>query len=198
MARPLKAASVSSTKPDSLSVSVWMATWTSCASATARQQSIAAGVVPQSSCSLRPMQPARDLLDQRLGLAGVALAQEAEVHRQRVGGLQHARDVPGARRAGGGVGAGGRSGAAADHRGHARHQRVVDLLRRDEVDVRVDAARGQQAALAGDDLGAGADDDVDARLHVGVAGLADGRDAPVLDADVGLDDAARRRASARW
>ena len=30
---------------------------------------------------------------------------------------------------------------------------------------------------AGDDLGARADDDVDARLHVGVAGLADGRDA---------------------
>ncbi len=34
MARPLKAAIVSSTKPDSLSVSVWIATWTSCRSAT--------------------------------------------------------------------------------------------------------------------------------------------------------------------
>ena len=56
--RPLKAAIVSSTKPDSLSVSVWMATCTSCASATLRQQSIAAGVVPQSSCSFRPTQPA--------------------------------------------------------------------------------------------------------------------------------------------
>ena len=44
-------------------------------------------------------------------------------------------------------------------------------------------------AFAGDDLGARADDDVDARLHVGVAGLADGGDAAVLDADVGLDDA---------
>ena len=54
-------------------------------------------------------------------------------------------------------------------------------------------------------------DDVDARLHVGVAGLADAGDAAVLDADVGLDDApvvddqrvgddgvgARRRAT-RW
>ena len=30
---------------------------------------------------------------------------------------------------------------------------------------------------------------VDAGLDVGIAGLADARDAPVLDADVGLDDA---------
>ena len=58
MVRPLKAATVSSTKPLSLSVSVWMATWMSVSSATVRQVSIAAGVVPQSSCSLRPITPA--------------------------------------------------------------------------------------------------------------------------------------------
>ena len=58
MVRPLKAASVASTKPDSFSVSVWIATCTSISSATVRQLSIAAGVVPQSSCSLRPMAPA--------------------------------------------------------------------------------------------------------------------------------------------
>jgi hypothetical protein len=52
--------------------------------------------------------------------------------------------------------------------------RLVDLLRADEVDVAVDAAGGDDHALGGDDLGAGADDDVHARLHVGVAGLADG------------------------
>jgi hypothetical protein len=40
-----------------------------------------------------------------------------------------------------------------------------------------------------DDLGARADDDVHAGLGVGVAGLADGHDAPALQADVGLDDA---------
>ncbi len=58
IARPLNAAIVSSTKPDSFSVSVWIATCTSNSSATVRQQSIAAGVVPQSSCSFRPMAPA--------------------------------------------------------------------------------------------------------------------------------------------
>ena len=39
-------------------MSVWIATCTSISSATARQLSIAAGVVPQSSCSFRPMAPA--------------------------------------------------------------------------------------------------------------------------------------------
>ena len=55
----MNAAILASTKPDSLSVSVWIATCTSIASATERQQSIAAGVVPQSSCSFRPIAPAR-------------------------------------------------------------------------------------------------------------------------------------------
>ena len=59
MVRSLNAASVVSRKPPSLSVSEWIATWTSMRSATARQLSIAAGVLPQSSCSFRPMAPAR-------------------------------------------------------------------------------------------------------------------------------------------
>ncbi len=59
MVRPLKAATLASTNPDSFSVSVWMATCTSISSATPRQQSMAAGVVPQSSCSFNPIAPAR-------------------------------------------------------------------------------------------------------------------------------------------
>ena len=58
MARPLKAARVVSTKPNSFSVSVWIATCTSMRSATVRQLSMAAGVVPQSSCSFSPQAPA--------------------------------------------------------------------------------------------------------------------------------------------
>ncbi len=57
------------------------------------------------------------------------------------------------------------------------------------MDVAVDAAGGEDLALAGDHLGAGPDDDGDARLDVGVAGLADGGDAAVAQADVGLVDA---------
>jgi hypothetical protein len=133
--------------------------------------------------------PGLDLLHQGLGPARIALAQEAQVHGQRVGGLEHAAQVGGARRAGGGKGAGGRTGAPTQHGGDAGGQCLVDLLRADEVDVAVDAACGDDQALGGNDLGAGADDDVDARHDIGVAGLADGRDAAAAQADVGLDDA---------
>src|SRR4029079_3963501 len=62
-------------------------------------------------------------------------------------------------------------------------------LRADEMDVRVDSASGDDVAFARDDLGAGADRNRDRGLDVRVDRLADLPDAPVLDADVGLDDA---------
>ena len=65
-------------------------------------------------------------------------------------------------------------GAAAEHRGDAGHQRVLDLLRADEMDVAVEAAGGEDLAFARDHVGAGADHDGDAGLDVGIAGLADG------------------------
>ena len=79
-------------------------------------------------------------------------------------------------------------GAAAQHRGDAGHQRLLDLLRADEMDVGVEAAGGEDLALARDHFGAGPDDDGDAGLDVRIAGLADRRDQPVLQADIGLHD----------
>ena len=73
MLRPLKAAIVSSTKPDSFKVSVWIATATSNCSATVRQQSIADGVVPQSSCSLRATAPASIISTSALGWLALPL-----------------------------------------------------------------------------------------------------------------------------
>ena len=67
-------------------------------------------------------------------------------------------------------------------------QGVVHLLGADKVDVAVEPAGRQDTAFTRDGLGAGADDDVDAGLRVGVAGLADLVDAPVLEAHVGLID----------
>mmetsp|Transcript_4792 Transcript_4792/g.16709 ORF Transcript_4792/g.16709 Transcript_4792/m.16709 type:complete len:425 (+) Transcript_4792:39-1313(+) len=58
MVRPLNAPTESSTQHDSFSVSVWIVTWTSSSSHTDRQVSMAAGVVPQSSCSFSPTAPA--------------------------------------------------------------------------------------------------------------------------------------------
>ncbi len=57
------------------------------------------------------------------------------------------------------------------------------------MDMGVDPARGEDPPLACDHFGAGADDDIDPVLNVGIARLANRRDQPVTDADIGFDDA---------
>src|SRR5258706_488515 len=79
--------------------------------------------------------------------------------------------------------------APANHGGDAAGDSFFDLLRRDEVNVGIDPARRQNLAFTGYDFGAGADDNVDAVLDVGIAGLADFGDVATLQADIGLDDA---------
>ena len=69
------------------------------------------------------------------GQGRVALARKGEVHRKCIGGLQHPRQMPGAGGAGGGQRAMRRAGAAADHRGQAGIQGVVNLLRANEMDM---------------------------------------------------------------
>ena len=90
---------------------------------------------------LEPAGTRRDLLAERLGQAGVALAEQADIDRAGLERLQHPADVPGPGRAGRGGGAGGRAGAAAEQGGEAGHQGLVQDLRADEVDVRVDRRR---------------------------------------------------------
>ncbi len=126
---------------------------------------------------------------QRLGQAGVALAEKADVHGHVVHGLEHLADMPLTGRTSGRVGAGSRTGATAQHGGDAAHQGLFHQLGADEVDMGVERSRREDLALSGDDLGARADDDLHIRLSVRVAGLADGRDAPGLEAHICLDDA---------
>ena len=119
-----------------------------------RQLSIAAGVVPQSSCSFRPIAPASTCSRSGAGRLALPLPRKPRF----IGNASAASSMRwmchGPGRAGRRERAGGGPGAAADHRRDARHQRLVDLLRADEVDVRVDAAGGDDHAFAGDDLGA--------------------------------------------
>ncbi len=173
MVRPLNAAIVSSTKPLSFSVSVWIITCTSNRSATDKAQSIAAGVVPQSSCSFSDDAPARIISSSACGLLALPLPEKAmfignpsAACSMRImchgPGVQVVADVPVA------------GPVPPPHQGgDAGGQRFLDLLRADEMDVAVDPAGGEDLAFAGDHLGARPDDDVDARLHVGVARLAD-------------------------
>ena len=127
-----------------------------------------------------------DHLDQRGRARRVALAGYAEIDRERVERLDHPAHVPGSRRAGGGKGAVRRPGAATEHRGDAGHQRVLDLLRADEMDVAVEPAGGEDFSLARDHVGAGTNDDGDAGLDVGIARLADRAIMPSLIATSAL------------
>ena len=113
---------------------------------------MAAGVVPQSSCSLRPTAPATICSAKPSGLAVLPLPVKAEIHRKGVGGLEHHAHMRRAGRAGGGAGAGGGPGAAADERGDAAGDGFIGLLRANVMDVRVDSAGGEDQAFAGDRL----------------------------------------------
>src|SRR4029434_9645235 len=99
-----------------------------------------------------------DLLAKRFGSGAIALAEKTEIHRVLVGCLEHAMNIPDARSARGGIGSMGRASAAPNHRRDAACEGMLDLLRADEVDVRIDAAGRDNAAFASDHLGGCADD----------------------------------------
>ena len=103
--------------------------------------------------------------------------------------MHHALYVPSAWGAGGGKGACSGACATADHGGDAAGQGLFNLLRRYEVDVRVNATCCHDVAFAADDFGARANDDVNARLRIGVACFANGHNAAVFQTNVGLHNA---------
>ncbi|MNY02071.1 hypothetical protein D3C86_1346280 [compost metagenome] len=131
----------------------------------------------------------KDHLFQRRWQRGIALAGEREIHREGIEALDHALDMPCAG-AGGGERAVRRAGTATEHAGDAAHQRLFDLLRADEVNMRIHAAGGQDLAFTGNRLRRGTDDDRHARLRIRVSRLADGVNAAVLQAHIRLVDAA--------
>ena len=136
------------------------------------------------------MAPARICSRSGSGNEALPLPRKPRLIGKALGGFQHAMNIPWAGRAGCGVGSGGRAGAAADQRGQARRESGPDKLRANKMDVRIDAARGDDFSFAGDRFRARADDHSgsDAAHDVGIAGLADSHDASAADSDVGLDD----------
>ena len=134
--------------------------------------------------------PGLDLLFQRSRQRCVALARKGKVHGKGVCGLQHASDVPWSGCTGRGKGAMCRAGSAAQHGGQPGMQRILDLLRTYEMNMAVEPSCGQDATLACNGFCPGTDDDCDAGLGIRVPSLADGGNAPVLQPDVRLVDAA--------
>src|SRR5207237_2082806 len=89
-----------------------------------------------------------DLLDEGCRSMCMTFAEKPDVDGQAFGGTQHHLDVPRTGRNGCGVCAIGGSDATADEGRDAIRKSGVDLLRRHEMDVRVDAARRPNAVLA--------------------------------------------------
>jgi hypothetical protein len=118
----------------------------------------------------------------------IALAQKSEIDGKRISGFEHPADVPGPRRARRGGCTRGRARSAAHHAGYAREESFFNLLGTNEMNVGIDAACGEDGSFARDDLGAGPYNNVHVRLNVRIAGLADGRDAAVLDGHIGLNN----------
>ena len=81
--------------------------------------------------------------------------------------------------------------AGRDERRRPGRERRGQERRRDQVDVRVDDARGGDQPVAHDRVGVRPDRQVDPVADVRVAGPPDPDDPAVLDPDVGLDDADR-------
>mmetsp|Transcript_4412 Transcript_4412/g.12438 ORF Transcript_4412/g.12438 Transcript_4412/m.12438 type:complete len:433 (-) Transcript_4412:697-1995(-) len=121
----------------------------------------------------------------------IALAGEAKVQGQAIGGLEHHLDLRGGRSARRGGRTGRGSGATSVHGRNARGDGLVALLRADPVNVRVDTSGRQDQLLPGNHFRGIADDHVgiDAAHHIGIPCFADAHNLGSLDADVGLDDA---------
>src|SRR5687768_13608448 len=80
------------------------------------------------------------LLSQWFCRAAVSFAEKPEIHRIRFGRLEHTVQVPPSRRAGRRKRPRRGTSAAAEHRRHAGTDRLIDLLRTNEMNVAVDSA----------------------------------------------------------
>jgi hypothetical protein len=92
--------------------------------------------------------------------------------------------MPRARRASCGIRTRGGSSASTHHRGQTGKQCFRDLLRADEMDVYIDAARRDNLSLAGDRFRPRSDDNIYIRLYIRISCLADRRNMTIFNADI--------------
>src|SRR5882724_6673769 len=127
---------------------------------------------------------------QRLATRRVSFAQKSEIHWPALRRFQHPRKIPCSRSTGRRVCSGRRTGTAAEHRSRTVGQRLIDLLRRDEMNMTINCPGCNNQIFAGNNLGRRTDNQlrIDTRHRIRVAGLPDLHNPPVSDANVCLDD----------
>ena len=132
-----------------------------------------------------------ELLTQRLGTRGIALAQKTQIHGEVLNRFEHSGDIPRPWCTGSRVGPGGRAGPPAEHGGDAGRQGFGDLLGTDKMNMGINTARGQNFAFSGQNLRSGANDQFgrNALHQQGVTSFADAANPAVFHADVGFDNA---------
>jgi len=96
--------------------------------------------------------------------------------------------MPRPRGAGRGCRADRRAGAATDHGGNTRHQRFFNLLRANEMNMRVDTTRSHDHAFTRNDLGCTTNRHRDIRLNIRITCFTNPCDASSLDADIRFND----------
>src|SRR5580700_6397893 len=130
-----------------------------------------------------------DLFFERGRARSVSFAEETEVHGEVLHGFEHPRYIPFTGRAGRRVGARGGSRAATDHGRRSIRQGFVNLLRRNEVNMTVDASGGDDHVFARDDFSGCAYDEVriDTIHRVGISRLTHSYYAAVPNADIAFD-----------
>ena len=129
-----------------------------------------------------------DLLDHRACGGAVTLAEQTDIDGQTLECAQNHLDRPATRSDCGSVSSVGGADTAAKERRDTATQCVVGLLGRDDVYVAVDTARCEDQVLARNGVGRRTRDQLGRNtLHrVGVARLAQTRNATILDTHVGL------------
>src|SRR5262245_7068361 len=94
-----------------------------------------------------------DLLNESRRQACIPFADEAKIHEKGIHNLEHPRNMPGSWSASRGSRSNRWPCPTAHQRGEARIKRLLDLLRADVMDMRVDAAGGDNVTFTGDHLG---------------------------------------------
>ena len=105
--------------------------------------------------------PRIDLFNQCCRLRCIPLAGKSQIHREGFCCLQHSFDMPWSGSAGRGVCACGGTGAAPQHGRHTGIEGIVNLLRADEMNMRIKTARRNNLAFTRNSLCPWPDDDVD-------------------------------------
>ncbi len=105
-------------------------------------------------------------------------------------GLQHTPNIPGSRCAGGRICAGSRTGASADHGGDTVRDGGIDLLRRNKVDMTVNATGCYDQVLARNDFCTGSHNQlrIDTLHGVRIASFANFHDTAIPDANIAFDN----------